>query len=243
LHFLIFSAINFNFLIHGTIYFAEKDFSRILTNTNGYVHVFLDRIRERNWYGHVYDNSEFDAYYYPELVKKFYTCIDTPTIDLGHHQFTVHFDTEDIIVKVDMIEDYTQIPSAPRHNEPLPFIEYMTIMGARCMEQDCGLNASITFCNIHCVARWVQRNILGLDHTTSFNRPVLQVIHSLMTRQHTVCLNKAILQSLITNSQRTRGAKYSYPVLVTVSVGTFYQMRYFLHMTESLWPQESYKYV
>ena len=56
---------------------------------NGYGHVFLDRIRERNWYDLVYDNSEFDAYYYPELVKKFYTCIGTATIDLDHHQFTV----------------------------------------------------------------------------------------------------------------------------------------------------------
>ena len=73
--------------------FVEKDFSRILTDTNGYDHVFLDRIREKNWYGLAYDNSEFDAYYCPEIVKKFYTCIDTATIDVDHHQFTVHFDT------------------------------------------------------------------------------------------------------------------------------------------------------
>ena len=86
--------------------FAEIFFSRIFTDTNGYGHVFLDRTRERNWYGLVYDNSEFDAYYCPELVKKFYTCIDTVTIDFNHHQFTVHFDTGDIIVTVDMIENY-----------------------------------------------------------------------------------------------------------------------------------------
>jgi len=64
--------------------FAEKDFSKILTDSNEYGHVFLDRIRERNWYALVYDNSEFEAYYCPELVKKFYTCIDTTTIDLNH---------------------------------------------------------------------------------------------------------------------------------------------------------------
>ena len=57
--------------------------------------------------------------------------------------------------------------------------------------------------------------ILGLDHTTSFNRLILQIIHSLMTRQHTICLNTVILQKLITNSQRTKGAKYSHPVFVT----------------------------
>jgi len=62
---------------------------------NGYDHVFLDRFKERNWYGLVYNNSEFDAYYCPELVKKFYTCINTATIDLDHHQFTVHFNTGD----------------------------------------------------------------------------------------------------------------------------------------------------
>ena len=57
--------------------FTEKDFSRILTNRNEYGHVFFDRIKERNWYGHVHDNSEFDAYNCPEPVKKFYICIDT----------------------------------------------------------------------------------------------------------------------------------------------------------------------
>ena len=89
---------------------------------NGYGHVILDRIRERNQYGLVYDNSEFDAYYCPELVKKFYICIDTATIDLDHHQFNVHFDTGFIMVIVDMIEDYTQVPSSPPHNEPLPLM-------------------------------------------------------------------------------------------------------------------------
>ena len=70
------------------------------------------------------------------------------------------------------------------------------------------------FRNIHCVGRWIQRNILGLDHTTSFNRPVLQIIHALMTRQHTACINTTIFHSIITNSTRARSAKYSHPVLI-----------------------------
>ena len=82
---------------------------------------------EKKWFGLVYDNSEFDTYYCPELVKEFYTCIDTTTIDLDNHQFTVHFDTGDIIVTIDMIENYTQVPSSPQHNEPLPLIGYMVI--------------------------------------------------------------------------------------------------------------------
>ena len=44
---------------------------------------------------------------------------------------------------------------------------------------------------------------------------MLQIIHDLMTRQHTVCINTTIFNCLITNSTRTRGAKYSHPVLVT----------------------------
>ena len=100
----------------------------------------------------------------------------------------MHFDIGDIIVTVDMIEDYIQVPSSRQPNEPLPLIEYMAIMGARCTKQIRGLKASTTFRNVHCVGRWVQRSILGLDHTTSFNRPVLQIIHRLMTRKHTVCL-------------------------------------------------------
>jgi len=53
------------------LFFAEKDFSRIFTDVNEYGHVFLDRIRERNWYTLLFDNSEFEACYCPELVKKF----------------------------------------------------------------------------------------------------------------------------------------------------------------------------
>jgi len=161
----------------------------------------------------VYDNSDYEAYYCPELVKLFYAHIDQASIDFDNHQ--VNLPTWDIIVTVDMLEDYTQVPSNPHHSDPLPLIEYMTTMGARCIEQNRGLKANTTFHNIHCVGRWIQRNILGLDLTTSFNRLVLQIIDDLMTRQHTFCINTTIFHSLITNSSRTRGAKYSHPVLIT----------------------------
>ena len=88
-------------------------------------------------------------------------------------------------------------------------------MGARCTEQDHRLKASTTFRSIHCVGCWIQRNILGLDHTTFFNRLMLHIIHYLMTKQHTVCINTIIFNRLITNSTQTRGVKYSHPVLVT----------------------------
>jgi len=41
--------------------FAEKDFSRILSDVNGYGHMLLDKIREWNWFTLVYDNSEYEA--------------------------------------------------------------------------------------------------------------------------------------------------------------------------------------
>jgi len=44
---------------------------------------------------------------------------------------------------------------------------------------------------------------------------MLQIIHDLMTKQHTVCINTIIFNCLITNSTRTRDAKYSLPILVT----------------------------
>ena len=119
------------------------------------------------------------------------------------------------MVTTETIQEVTQMPSPPQHIAPLPLIEYMTLIGTRCTGQDRGLQASTTFRNIHCVSRWIQHNILGIDHTTSFNKPALQIIHSLMTRQHTICLNTILLQQLLANSQRTRGAKYSLPILVT----------------------------
>ena len=86
----------------------------------------------------VYDNSEYEAYYYPELIKIFYSSIDQTTIDLYAYQFTVHLVTGDIIITIDMIEDYAQVPSNPHHSEPLLLIEYMTIMGAVALSRTMG---------------------------------------------------------------------------------------------------------
>jgi len=112
--------------------FAEKDFARLFSDIHGYDHIFLDRLREWNWYTLVYNNFDYEAYYCPELVKLFYAHIDQASIDFDNHQ--VHLPTWDIIVTIDMLEDYIQVPSNPHHSDPLPLIEYMTTMGARCIE-------------------------------------------------------------------------------------------------------------
>ena len=114
--------------------FAEKDFSKIVNDVNGYGYVFLDSIRERHWYDLVYDNSESDAFYCPDLVKIFYTCIDTQTFDHDHNQFSMHFDTGDFIISIDTIQEVIQIPNSPQHTKPLPLIDYMTIMSSQCVE-------------------------------------------------------------------------------------------------------------
>ena len=51
------------------VIFPDKDFSQIFSDVHGYGTVFLDRIRERQWYGLVYDNTDLDTYYCPDLVK------------------------------------------------------------------------------------------------------------------------------------------------------------------------------
>ena len=86
--------------------FTEKDFTRLFSDIYGYGHIVLDRIREWNWYTLVYDNSDHEAYYCTELVKLFYA-----SIDFDNHHFTVHLPTGDLIITVDMLEDYTQVPS------------------------------------------------------------------------------------------------------------------------------------
>jgi len=45
--------------------FLEKDFAKILNDNNGYGYMFIDRIRERVWYGLVYDNVDVDVFYCP----------------------------------------------------------------------------------------------------------------------------------------------------------------------------------
>ena len=112
--------------------FTKNDFSCIFNSVNGYGHVFLDRIRERNWYELIYDNTNIDVFYYPELVKKIYLGIDTTTIDLEHNQFFVHFNHEKLLVTLEAIDEVTQIPVPPQHvAAPLPLIDYMLIRVAQ----------------------------------------------------------------------------------------------------------------
>ena len=133
--------------------FAEKDFSQILSDIHGYGHIFLDRIRAWDWYALIYDNSDSEAYYCPELVKLFYTSIDHASVNFDTYQLTVHMPTGDIFITLPLLEELTHVPCYPHHSDPLPLIDYMSIMGARCTEQDRGLKASTTFRNVHCVGR------------------------------------------------------------------------------------------
>ena len=47
--------------------FTEKDFARLFSDIHGYDHIFLDRIREWNWYALVYDNFEHEGTIAPTL--------------------------------------------------------------------------------------------------------------------------------------------------------------------------------
>jgi len=67
----------------------------------------------------------------------------------------MHFDSRDLVVNINTIEEITQIPCPPQHVTPLPLIDYMSIMGVRCLEKDRRLKVSTTFRNVHCVGRWV----------------------------------------------------------------------------------------
>jgi len=87
--------------------FLEKDFSRILNDIQGYEIVFLDRIRERQWYGLVYENSDGDTFYCPDLVRKFYLGIDTDSIKLDLNQFIVHLYHGDLLVTIETIAEVT----------------------------------------------------------------------------------------------------------------------------------------
>ena len=80
-------------------------------DVNGYEIVFIDRIRKSYWYGLVYDNVDSDVFYYPDLVTQFYTNIDASTIDHDLHQFNVHFDSGDLIVNINTIEEINKSPA------------------------------------------------------------------------------------------------------------------------------------
>ena len=76
-------------------------------DVHGYGTIFFDHIKERNWFGLVYDNEDSDVYYCPNLVTQFYTHIDIPTIDHNLHTFILHFNSGDFVVNINKIEMIT----------------------------------------------------------------------------------------------------------------------------------------
>ena len=114
---------------------------------------------------------------------------------------------------LDMVQEVAQLLIPTHHVALMALIDYLPLMGIRCTEMDRGLRASTTFRKVHGLGCGIQRNILGIDHTTSFNRPVLHIIHRMMTRQKNIFLNSVLLQQIIANLQHTCGSKFSLPVL------------------------------
>ena len=72
-------------------------------------------------------------------MKKFFIRIDPSTINLNQNRFVVHFDSGDLIVTLDLIQEVTQLPIPTHHAAPMAFIDYLTLMGIQCMEMDRGL--------------------------------------------------------------------------------------------------------
>ena len=102
--------------------FAEKVFSRILSDVNGYGHIFLDCIRAWDWYALIYDNSDREAYYCPELVKLFYTSIDYASMNFDTYQIMVHMPMGDIIITLPLLEKLMHVLCNPHHSDPFPLI-------------------------------------------------------------------------------------------------------------------------
>jgi len=66
----------------------------------------------------VYDNSDGDTFYCPDLVRSFYLGIDTASINQALNQFTVHLDHGNLLLTIEAIEEVTQVPSPPQHIAP-----------------------------------------------------------------------------------------------------------------------------
>ena len=76
----------------------------------------------------MYNKTDVDVFYYPDLVKRFYECLDLTTINLNQHQFMVHFDSSDLLISVDYIHEFTQLPIHPNQSTQLALIDYMPLM-------------------------------------------------------------------------------------------------------------------
>jgi len=68
----------------------------------------------------------------------------------------VCFESDDLIITVDLIHNVTQLPIPSHHAAPLALINYMPLIGVWCTEMDHGLRANTTFRNVHGVGRWIQ---------------------------------------------------------------------------------------
>jgi len=85
--------------------------------------MFVDRIQEQGWYGLVYGIVDVNVFYCLDLFKKFYINIDPLTININLNQFTIYFDSGDIIKTADLIHGVTHILIPPLHAAPLALID------------------------------------------------------------------------------------------------------------------------
>ena len=59
------------------------------------------------------------------------------------YQFTVHMPLGDLIITLPLLEEHTHVPIHPQHSDPLPLIDYVTLMGLAALSRTVGLRPAL----------------------------------------------------------------------------------------------------
>jgi len=67
--------------------------------------------------------------------------------------------------------------------------DYIHLMGDHCkLAQGGGISAKLVYHNVYALCRWLNQNVLGVSHVSSFYNQVLHIVYILMTKEKNFCM-------------------------------------------------------
>jgi len=179
--------------------FAEHNFFLIFEAIGMY---FVDHIRARNGDYLLYSNSY--EFYFTTLVKEFYDGFSVDNIDHDHEVIKVNRSGEIKIVNIQTISDLTSILIIESENQNLGNLwDYMFLMGYHCKSSEGGgISAKTVYHNVYALGRWLDQNVLGVSHVSSFYNQALHIVHMKMTRDRHFCMCQTLLDTIASAKDR-----------------------------------------
>ena len=139
------------------------------------------------------------SFYIPSLVQELYDGFTIDNIDRDRVVIEINWRCELRILHIQTISEIIAIPIVEGGNQnPRKLEEYMSIKGDQCRSsQGGGISAKTVYRNVYVVCRWLNQNVFGVSHISSFYNQALHIVHMMMTGDKHFCMRRQLLDTII----------------------------------------------